>query len=70
MYFFLSRMSALPNKQAFMPYEIQNLKTNFEHVKAPLEKDFDTFELEAISQLGVLKHHPHIYLGSSSFGYH
>ena len=47
----------------FQPWEIEKLSERFKHVKAPLQFDYQQFELEAMEDLGILKNHPHIYLG-------
>ena len=47
----------------FNQHEIDNLSTAFAHTKAPIETDYKDFELEAMDALGVLKNHPHVYLG-------
>ena len=47
----------------FNKYEIENLIKTFPYEKASLFTDFEQFELDAISQLGVLKDESHLYLG-------
>ena len=44
-------------------YEIEKLKLAFPHTLAPLKQDYDQFEIDAMTDLGILKNHPHIYLG-------
>lgn len=48
---------------SFMNFELEALAKAFPTEKASLESDFDTEELEAIDNVGVLRGNPHIYLG-------
>ena len=50
-------------KMSFMNFELEGLAKAFPTEKASLENDFDTEELEAIDNVGVLRGNPHIYLG-------
>lgn len=54
--------SAHPDEY-FLPYEIDRLKEAFPHQTATLDKDFESFELDVISNFAGLKNHPHVYLG-------
>lgn len=52
---------------AFFKHELAKLKEVFPYEAADLETDFDSEELEALDNLGVLKGNPHFYLGTFSF---
>ena len=48
----------------FFAHEIRKLKDAFPNKTASMETDFEEFELDAINNLGVLKHQAHLYLGT------
>ena len=47
----------------FLDFEISELKRLFPDKKATLKEDLNDQELAAVSDLGVLKFQPHLYLG-------
>jgi hypothetical protein len=47
----------------FFPFEKEGLEKLFGYAKAPIDEDFDGFEIEAINDLNMLKNNSHIYLG-------
>ena len=49
----------------FPQYEVLALIKNFPNMKAPLETDFEDYELAAIKKLGVLKNETQFYLGKA-----
>ena len=49
--------------ERFFNFEVAAIKKHFAHEKAPLEKDLEPEELEAISSFGKLRHKAHLYLG-------
>ena len=51
-------------RMAFFEFEIEKLKTLFPDKSATLKEDLDDDELAAVSNLGVLKFQPHLYLGN------
>ena len=54
---------------SFLDFELEKLATAFPNATADLEDDFNTEELEAIDNLGVLKGNPHIYLGNINLNF-
>ena len=51
---------------AFFAHEIDLLKKSFPNQTADLESDFDSDELDAIENVGVLRGNAHYYLGNFS----
>ena len=49
----------------FFKSEIEDLEQLFAFEKSDLENDFDEIELDAINQLGVLRHSSHLYLDTN-----
>jgi hypothetical protein len=47
----------------FFAFEKEALEKRFAYIKAPLEEDFDGYEMEAIKDLNILKNNSHVYLG-------
>ena len=47
----------------FFPFEKEGLEKLFAYSKAPIDEDFDGFEIDAINDLNMLKNNSHVYLG-------
>lgn len=54
-------------KVRFFAHEVQELLNEFPHEPAPLEKDLNSIEFEALASIGRLKYKGYTYLGINPF---
>ena len=56
-------------KIRFLSHEVKEILERFPHEPAPLEKDLDSIELKALTNVGRLKSEANRYLGKAKVGF-